>query len=54
MRTTYYEELSALSTQVGEMCGLAADAMEHATEALLGRTFPWPNKSSPTMSTSWR
>ena len=36
MRTTYYEELSALSTQVGEMCGLAADAMEHATEALLG------------------
>ncbi len=36
MRTTYYEELSALSAQVGEMCGLAADAMEHATEALLG------------------
>ena len=36
MRTTFYEELSALSTQVGEMCGLAADAMEHATEALLG------------------
>ena len=36
MRTTYYEELSALSTQVGEMCGLAADAMDHATEALLG------------------
>ena len=36
MRTTFYEELSALSTQVGEMCGLAADAMEHATQALLG------------------
>ena len=36
MRTTYYEELSALSAQVGEMCGLAADAMERATEALLG------------------
>ena len=36
MRTTYYEELSALSAQVGEMCGLAADAMEHATQALLG------------------
>ena len=35
MRTTFYEELSALSTQVGEMCGLAADAMEHATQALL-------------------
>ena len=36
MRTTYYEELSALSAQVGEMCGLAADAMERATHALLG------------------
>jgi phosphate transport system protein len=36
MRTTYYEELSALSAQVGYMCGLAADAMEHATQALLG------------------
>ena len=36
MRTTYYEELSALSAQVGEMCGLAADAMAHATHALLG------------------
>jgi phosphate transport system protein len=35
MRTTYHEELSSLSAQVGEMCGLAADAMEHATEALL-------------------
>jgi phosphate transport system protein len=36
MRTTYYEELSALRTQVGDMCGLAADAMERATQALLG------------------
>jgi phosphate transport system protein len=36
MRTTYYEELSSLSAQVGEMCELAADAMEHATQALLG------------------
>lgn len=36
MRTIYYEELSALSSQVGDMCGLAADAMEHATQALLG------------------
>jgi phosphate transport system protein len=36
MRTTYYRELSALSRQVGDMCGLAADAMEHATQALLG------------------
>jgi phosphate transport system protein len=36
MRTRFYEQLSELSTQVGEMCGLAADAMEHATQALLG------------------
>jgi phosphate transport system protein len=36
MRTVYYEELSSLSAEVGEMCGLAADAMEHATQALLG------------------
>ena len=36
MRTTYYEELSALRTAVGDICGLAADAMEHATQALLG------------------
>jgi phosphate transport system protein len=35
MRTTYYEELSALCARLGEMCGLAADAMEHATHALL-------------------
>jgi len=35
MRTTYYEELSSLSAQVGDMCGLAADAMERATQALL-------------------
>jgi phosphate transport system protein len=36
MRTTFYGELSALSARVGDMCGLAADAMEHATQALLG------------------
>jgi phosphate transport system protein len=35
MRTVYHEELSALSAQVGVMCALAADAMEHATQALL-------------------
>jgi phosphate transport system protein len=35
VRTTYYEELSALCTQLGEMCGRAADAMEQATQALL-------------------
>ena len=36
MRTTFYGELSALCEQVGDMCGLAADAMERATQALLG------------------
>jgi phosphate transport system protein len=36
MRATYHEDLAALSAQVGDMCGLAADAMERATEALLG------------------
>jgi phosphate transport system protein len=35
MRTMYHEELSALSAQVGDMCALAADAMERATQALL-------------------
>src|SRR4029078_3626559 len=36
MRTAYQEQLSAQCAQLGEMCGLAADAMEHATQALLG------------------
>src|SRR4029079_18555808 len=36
MRTAYYQELSALGDQLGEMCGLSADAMDHATAALLG------------------
>ncbi|MFG1930338.1 phosphate signaling complex protein PhoU [Mycobacterium sp. NPDC048908] len=36
MRTMYYEELSALCARVGEMCRLAGDAMERATQALLG------------------
>jgi phosphate transport system protein len=35
MRTAYHQELSRLGAQLGEMCGLAADAMEHATTALL-------------------
>src|SRR4029078_5589540 len=36
MRTAYQEQLSAQCAQLGEMCGLAADAMEHDTQALLG------------------
>lgn len=35
MRTAYHEQLSALSAQLAEMCGLAATAMERATHALL-------------------
>jgi phosphate transport system protein len=35
MRTAYHEELSALSAQLSDMCGLAGDAMEHASNALL-------------------
>jgi phosphate transport system protein len=35
MRTAYYQQLSELSNQLGDMCGLAGDAMEHATSALL-------------------
>jgi phosphate transport system protein len=35
MRTAFHEQLSALCAQIGEICGLAADAMERATHALL-------------------
>jgi phosphate transport system protein len=35
MRTAYHEQLSALTAQLGEMCGLAGVAMERATQALL-------------------
>ncbi|MDT5104962.1 MAG: phosphate transport system protein [Mycobacterium sp.] len=35
MRTAYHEQLTALTDQLGEMCGLAGIAMEHATQALL-------------------
>ena len=35
MRTAYHEQLSELSEQLGEMCGLAGMAMERATQALL-------------------
>jgi phosphate transport system protein len=35
MRTAYHEQLSALTTQLGEMCGLAGQAMDRATHALL-------------------
>lgn len=35
MRAAYHEQLAGLSTQLGQMCGLAVTAMERATEALL-------------------
>jgi phosphate transport system protein len=35
MRTAYHEQLDALTTQLGGMCGMAGVAMERATQALL-------------------
>jgi phosphate transport system protein len=35
MRTAYHMELARLTEHLGEMCGLAGVAMEHATQALL-------------------
>jgi phosphate transport system protein len=35
MRTAYRERLDALAAQLAQMCGLAGQAMEHATQALL-------------------
>jgi phosphate transport system protein len=35
MRTAYHEQLQGLNDRLGEMCGLAGQAMERATQALL-------------------
>lgn len=35
MRTAYHEQLAGLNDRLGEMCGLAGQAMERATQALL-------------------
>lgn len=35
MRTAYHKQLADLMTQLGEMCGLAGQAMKGATQALL-------------------
>lgn len=35
MRTAYHEQLEGLNDRLGEMCGLAGQAMERATQALL-------------------
>ncbi len=35
MRTAYLAQLAELTTQLGEMCGLAGEAMKRATQALL-------------------
>ena len=36
MRSAFHRRLAALAVQLGEVCGLAGVAMEHATGALLG------------------
>ena len=43
MRTAYHEKLAELSEQIGQMCGLAAAAIDIATQALLRPTWPWPS-----------
>ena len=40
MRTAYHEQLDDLTSQLGEMCGLAGVAMERATQALLQADLP--------------
>ena len=35
MRTAYHDQLDHLTEQLGDMCGLAGEAMERATQALL-------------------
>jgi phosphate transport system protein len=40
VRTAYQGQLSALCSQMGDMCGLVASAMEHATHALLQADLP--------------
>ena len=35
MRTVYHQQITDLTTQLGEMCGLAGVAMKRATQALL-------------------
>jgi phosphate transport system protein len=35
VRTAFHEQLDALTRSIGDMCGLAGTAMQHATQALL-------------------
>ena len=35
MRTAFHERLDALTRSIGDMCGLAGTAMQHATQALV-------------------
>ncbi len=35
MRTAFHDQLEALNSTLGDMCGIAGVAMEHATQALL-------------------
>lgn len=36
MRTAIHQQLELLTEQLGDMCAMAAEAIKHATEALLG------------------
>ena len=36
MRIAFHEQLDAFTRSIGDMCGLAGTAMQHATQALLG------------------
>jgi phosphate transport system protein len=40
MRTAFYDQLQHLTQRVADMCGLAADAMQRATTALLAADLP--------------
>ena len=54
MWTVYHEQLAALATQLGEMCGLAGVAMKRATQALLQADIGLAEKVITDQSRSWR
>jgi len=35
VRTAFHQQLDALTVSISDMCGLAGEAMQHATQALL-------------------
>ena len=54
VRAAYHEELTALTEQLGQMCGLAGVAMERATQALLQADLLLAEQASPTTTRSPR